>query len=94
MSYKNPIPSVDDVDVAKRFFVSPIFSFNEHMTIEEAAHGISELIRQNNGKIPAEWVKFADAPGIRRTSGKKITFHQNISPKHCAKMYKQLTEKG
>ena len=73
MSYKNPIPSVDDVDVAKRFFVSPIFSFNEHMTIEEAAHGISELIRQNNGEIPVEWIKFADAPGIRRTFGKKIT---------------------
>lgn len=65
--YKNPIPDVEDIDTAKKFFVSPIFSFEENLTIEEAAHGISQKIRENGGEIPVDWIKFAENPKIRST---------------------------
>lgn len=63
--YKNPIPNVEDVDTAKRFFISPIFSFEENLTLEEAAHGISQKIKENGGKIPMDWIKFAESTKIR-----------------------------
>lgn len=66
MAYKNPIPDVDDIREAKRFIVSPVFTYDRAMTLEEAAKGIEQLIRDNGGKIPANWVQFAEKPQIRR----------------------------
>mgnify|MGYP005808329561 CR=1 FL=1 len=37
MGFKNPIPDIDDVREAKRFIISPVFTYEQEMTLEEAA---------------------------------------------------------
>ena len=66
MGFKNPIPDIDDVREAKRFIISPVFTYEQEMTLEEAAEGIERIIRDNGGKIPLDWVQFAERPKIRR----------------------------
>jgi len=50
--YKNPVPSVDDEYVSKKYSI--LFTFEEDVTQDEAINGINELIAQNNGKIQKE----------------------------------------
>ena len=56
MTYKNPIP---DVDKSKRYRIKVGFNFDEPITIEEAAGGIYDLIKEK-GEIPVSWIEFAD----------------------------------
>ena len=74
MSYKNPTPSVDDVEVAKKASIHTVFKFDENVSLTEAAHGISNLIRENGGEIPVDWVRFAEKPSLeyRPEKGAKI----------------------
>ena len=65
MGYKNPVPSIDDVMLCKKFYVSKTFTFNENVTLKEAAKGIGRLIKENEGEIPADWIGFADRPKVR-----------------------------
>ena len=37
MGFKNPIPDIDDIREAKRFIISPVFTYEQEMTLEEAA---------------------------------------------------------
>lgn len=66
MPYKNPIPDLDDVREAKRFIISPVFTYEQAMTLEEAAEGIESIIHDNGGRIPLDWIQFAEKPQIRR----------------------------
>lgn len=63
MGYKNPIPSLDDKFVSKRWGMC--FTFPETVTKEEALRGIQELIEENNGKIPPAWLHMGEPHGIR-----------------------------
>lgn len=65
MGYKNPVPSIDDVMLCKKFYISKTFTFNENVTLKEAAKGIGRLIQENEGEIPADWIGFADRPKVR-----------------------------
>lgn len=62
--YQNPIPNVDDIRKAKRFLITPVFTYEKEMTIEEAAEGITQLIMENDGQIPVEWVSYAERPEV------------------------------
>lgn len=55
MSYKNPIPSVDDERISQVY--SLVFTFEDYVTQEEATRGINELIAENGGTIPSAWIK-------------------------------------
>lgn len=66
MRYKNPIPSIDDVMLCKKFYISKTFTFDENVTLEEAAKGIGRLIQENGGEIPVDWIGFADRPTTRK----------------------------
>lgn len=65
MAYKNPIPSLDDVRVAKKFVIVPTFTFDEEISLEEAAKGIEQMIKSNDGRIPLEWIQFAEKPRVK-----------------------------
>jgi hypothetical protein len=41
MSYKNPIPSIDDEQVGKEFLIR--FSFDDYVSLSEAVIGINEI---------------------------------------------------
>ena len=69
MGYKNPVPSIDDVMLCKKFYISKTFTFNENVTLKEAAKGIGRLIQENEGEIPADWIGFADRPKAREECG-------------------------
>ena len=69
MGYKNPVPSIDDVMLCKKFYISKTFTFNENVTLKEAAKGIGRLIQENEGEIPANWIGFADRPKAREEFG-------------------------
>lgn len=66
MAYKNPIPSIDDVRVARKFIIVPTFVFDEEISLKEAAEGIEHMIRDNGGKIPLDWLQFAEKPQIKQ----------------------------
>ena len=51
--YKNPIPSIEDELVSRKYTIG--FTFDETVTLEEAAEGINSLIAENGGKIPRTW---------------------------------------
>lgn len=44
MSYKNPIPSVDDKEVSKDFWIG--FTFKEYLTRDEALEGINNVLKE------------------------------------------------
>lgn len=69
MGYKNPVPSIDDVMLCKKFYISKTFTFNENVTLKEAAKGIGRLIQENEGEIPADWIGFVDRPKAREECG-------------------------
>lgn len=64
--YQNSIPNLDDVRKAKAFILTPVFRFEGKMTKEEAAEGISRLIRESGGTIPVEWVTYAEKPTLEQ----------------------------
>ena len=70
MRYKNPIPSLDDQYQSKKVFIC--FDFESPVTQEEAARGLTELIAENGGKIPKEWIKFGDNKNIRYHKGQGV----------------------
>lgn len=63
MKYKNPIPSVDDEQVSKKY--SLVFTFHENVTIEEATGGINQLLEENGGKIRQEWIHMGEPKEMR-----------------------------
>lgn len=63
MGYKNPIPNVDDKEVAKSFCLSVKYIFNEEVTMEEAVAAIESYIKENG--IPSKSVHFAEKPQLR-----------------------------
>lgn len=65
--YKNPIPNVDDKEIAKRFYLSVQYKFDEAITLEEAIDAIREFIKENG--ISAESIHFAEKPGLRKAGG-------------------------
>lgn len=66
MRYKHPVPSIDDVMLCKKFYISKTFTFDENVTLEEAAKGIGRLIQENGGEIPVDWIGFADRLTTRK----------------------------
>lgn len=44
MSYKNPIPSLDDKEVSKDFWIG--FAFKEYLTKDEALEGINNVLKE------------------------------------------------
>lgn len=67
MGYKNPIPNVDDKEVAKKFYLSIQYKFDEGVTLEEAVDSIQEFIKEYG--IPAESIHFAERPSLRGAGG-------------------------
>lgn len=63
MSYKNPIPHVDDERASKQY--SLVFTFETPVTKEEATRGINELIKENGGTIPMDWIKAGEPCGMK-----------------------------
>jgi hypothetical protein len=63
MGYKNPVPSVEDEYVSKKYSIT--FTFEEGATPEEAVSGINNLITKNGGMIPKEWVRMGEPRAIR-----------------------------
>ncbi len=61
--YKNPISNVDDKEVAKKFYVSIQYKFDEAITLEEAVDSIREFIKEYG--ISAETIHFAEKPTLR-----------------------------
>lgn len=57
MAYRNPKPSLDDESVEKEFLIR--FSFDDYLSMEEAANGINHFLQENNGKIEKKWLRFA-----------------------------------
>lgn len=56
MSYKNPIPSLDDKYVSKVYCIT--FNFEIEVTQDEATEAINAFIAEEyDGKIPKEWVR-------------------------------------
>ena len=51
--------------MAKKFIISPVFSYSTDLTLEQAAFGISKKIAENGGMIPVDWVKFGELPHTR-----------------------------
>lgn len=58
-------PIVQEDSVAKKFIISPVFSYSTDLTLEQAAFGISKKIAENGGMIPVDWVKFGELPHTR-----------------------------
>ena len=54
MAYKNPSPSVDD-EYEGRYY-SAGFTFEKDVTKEEAMRGINNVISENGGKLPDDFV--------------------------------------
>lgn len=63
MPYKNPIPSVDDEKTSENFFL--LFKYDEPKTQDEAVEGINNLIKENAGQVPAEWVQMGYPKSMR-----------------------------
>ncbi|WP_097005341.1 hypothetical protein [Lacrimispora amygdalina] len=61
--FKNPIPSLDDERVSKTYSV--VFKFPENVTREEAVIGINNLLEENGGKIPKNWIKMGEPISLR-----------------------------
>lgn len=62
-NYKNPVPSVNDKRQSKRYSIC--FNFKEEVTLEEAIAGINNLLRENGGVIPEEWVEMGSPVTMR-----------------------------
>lgn len=63
MSYKNPIPSVDDEYESTKYCIC--FTFEEKVTKSEAVRGINELLEETGGKIPAKWIQMGEPRSVR-----------------------------
>ncbi len=63
MAYKNPIPSIEDEQVGKEFYLR--FTFEEYVSIDEAAKGISQYLENHKGEINSKQVRFAGDVKIR-----------------------------
>lgn len=74
MAYKNPIPSLDDEDVSKKYYIS--FTFNEYVSHDDAVKGINDLIKQNGGTIPREWIRMGEPSHLRLSD----SANNNINP--------------
>lgn len=61
----NEIPIIQEDSVAKKFIISPVFTYSTDLTLEQAAFGISKKIAENGGMIPVDWVKFGELPHTR-----------------------------
>lgn len=61
--YKNPMPSIEDELVSRKYTVG--FTFVENATLDEAVEGINNLIAEHGGKIPRSWIKMGEPRGIR-----------------------------
>jgi hypothetical protein len=64
MKSVNPIPSLDDVEVSRKFHIG--FTFDECVSLEEAVISINNLLKQNGSVIPKRWVKFGDKSRKRK----------------------------
>ncbi|MDF2879614.1 MAG: hypothetical protein K0R54_171 [Clostridiaceae bacterium] len=62
-NYMNPIPSVDDKPVSRKYYMS--FTFEEPVTHEEAVEGINNLLSENKGKVSNGWIKMGEKPTMR-----------------------------
>jgi hypothetical protein len=63
--YKNPIPHVDDEYESKHYFAG--FTFEEPVTKEEAMQGINNVIAENGGKLPDNFVSMGRSRSMRFT---------------------------
>lgn len=63
--YKNPIPSVDDEYVSRKYTIT--FSFGDPVSLDEAVEGINDLLSHNGGKVSRKWVKIGEPKNIRYT---------------------------
>lgn len=63
MAYKNPVPSLDDKYVSKKY--SMTFTFPEEVDRDEAAEGIQRVLDENGGRIKPEWVHMGEPKTLR-----------------------------
>lgn len=67
MTYKNPIPNLDDENASKKY--SLVFTFETEVTHDEAVKGINDLIASNGGIIDKKWVLMGTPTILRKVGG-------------------------